>query len=437
MKRIKRRASAALVIAALVMLGVGVLFVRLVREGGEWAAFRANESVYTARGVLNCGTMTDRNGTVLAQAQNGDYHYAEDTALRIASVHAVGDYGGHIGTAALEAFADKLTGYNVIRGTTNPGGTVALSLDAELQKTALGALAGRNGAVLLMNYETGELLCMVSSPGWDPNEPPDESIDGLYLNRALSASYTPGSVFKLVTLAAALENIPDLYERTFMCYGACEVGGVEIRCTGFHREQTIEEALANSCNCAFAELALELGGDTLAQYAKQLGLTETQELDGIFVRAGSFDAVEWQSSDLAWSGIGQYTDLVTPFAMLRFTAAAANGGTLRSPTLLLGERNEKLRLIKPATAEALFAMMSYDVSYTYAEKLPLGKLPLCGKTGTAELGDGTTHAWFTGFLSGELPLAVTVVVERGGSGIGEAAPIAVTLLKKAVENDIS
>lgn len=433
MKRIKHRATVALFLSFALIFGTLALAVRLWRNGSDWAAYSANSSVYTTRGVLNCGTLTDRNGVVLAHAQHGVYGYADDATVRIASLHAVGDYRGYIGTAALSAFADKLAGYSALRGTTHPGNTVALSLDSRLQSAAWEALGGRSGAVMLLNYETGELLCMVSSPSYDPNGEADETVDGLFLNRCLSVSYTPGSVFKLITVAAALENIDDLYERQFFCPGSCEVEGVTVNCAGIHAEQTIEQALANSCNCAFAELALELGGETLSEYAQAYGLTTPLQLDGISVVPGQFEAAPAGSSYLAWSGIGQYTDLACPYAMLRLSAAVAGEGSVQEPTLLLGGKNGRTRLMKADTARALGDMMSYDVFYEYGERMDFPGLDLCAKTGTAEVGDGTSHAWFTGYLRTGLPLAFVVVLEKGGGGLTNAGPVANAVLQKAVE----
>jgi len=310
---------------------------------------------------------------------------------------------------------------------------VTLSLDVRLQTAAWAALSGRTGAVMVMNYETGEVLCMVSTPTYDPNGEADESIEGLFINRCLSATYTPGSVFKLVTLAAAIENIPDLYKRSFPCGGSCDVAGVTVNCAGVHGAQTVEQALANSCNCAFAELALELGGERLAEYARDYGFTRAHYLDTVLSAAGTFEAVQEADSYLAWSGIGQHTNLVCPYAMLRFTAAVANGGELQEPTMLLGEDNGSRRLLKPSTAEALGEMMDYTVDYNYSETLDIGTLPLCAKSGTAELGDETSHAWFTGYLHSGVPLCFVVVLERGGGGLSQAGPVALSVLNTAWE----
>lgn len=431
MKRIKRRAAAALVVAALVLAGAGMFLFRLAMDGDDWAMYRANASIYE-NGMLRCGTLTDRDGLVLAAAENGERRYAEDATVRKASLHVVGDFEGYIGSGALTVFAPELTGYAWWKGTTGQGETVRLSIDAKLQAAAWNALAGRNGAVVLLNYETGEVLCMVSAPAYDPAAGADESLDGAYLNRCLNGAYTPGSVYKLVTLAAALETMPDLAERRFTCRQYLAVGSDTVTCTGWHGEQTIEQALANSCNSAFGELALELGADTLEEYARALGLAGSVKLGEISGGAGRFDKAAAGSVDLAWSGIGQYTDLVTPYAVARLCAAIAGDGLLQEPTLLLGQDNGRTRILSEETAAAMGEMMNYTVVYSYGRDRFPG-LDLCAKSGTAEIGGGASHAWFAGYLQSGAPLAFAVVIERGGGGLAQAGTVANTLLQTASE----
>ena len=434
MKKVKRRSYAALLLALALLLGMGLYIWRFAIQGRDWVNFRANENVYQA-GSLAVGTVTDRNGAVLADVEDGKRVWSDDWAARIACLHAVGDEGGNIGTGALTAFADQLAGYSVLSGATGEGGTVALSIDAELNKTAYSALAGRKGAVLVSDYSTGEVLCMVSSPSYDPAvgfDINDGYYDGVWLNRCLSAAYTPGSVFKLVTMAAAIEHIDGLSRRSFHCDGAVTVDGNEIVCTAAHGDQTIEQALANSCNCAFAEMSLELGGKRLKEYADKFGLTEQLNLSGVHTAAGNFDAGEKGSADLAWSGIGQYTDLVCPAALLRYVGAIANGGVSEGPVLLAGSRAPSTRLLDADTADTLKAMMSYNVAWGYGNWNFPG-LNICAKTGTAEVGDGTSHAWFAGFLDDpDHPYAFVVVIENGGGGLRNAAPVANAVLQQAV-----
>ena len=163
----------ALLVAVLVLGGIGVYIVRYIEHGAEWATFAANSSVYTS-GVLSTGTLTDRSGVVLATANGGSRSYADDAAVRTACYQAVGDYTGNIGTGALKAFSKQLSGYNPITGTyATDGHTVALTLDSSLCVTAYEALAGRKGAVLVSNYKTGEILCMASGPSIDPSSDGD------------------------------------------------------------------------------------------------------------------------------------------------------------------------------------------------------------------------------------------------------------------------
>ena len=439
MRKIKTRAAFALIIAAALVLGLGIYAARLYNNGGEWAMLRANQSVFHD-GVLDTGEVLDRNGVVLAKAGEGVFAYADNESVRRACLHAVGDYGGNFGSGALTVFSEKLAGFNKLNGVASlegKGGEVELSIDSALNVTALNALGNRRGAVLVSNYETGEILCMVSTPTYDPASPPDVSqpqYEGVYLNRALGATFAPGSVFKLVTLAAAIENIPDIYTRSFTCNGSVQVGGDTVKCTGYHGEQTIEQALANSCNCAFSALAQELGGDKIEEYTRKFGFLDSLDISGIETAAGSFEKAETGTSNLSWSAIGQYNDLVTPIAMLRYVSAIAGGGTVKEPTLLKNGKSGSTATLSVATAMKISEMMSYNVTYSYGTWQFPG-LNIHAKSGTAEVGDGTSHAWFAGFIEDEAhPLAFTVMIENGGGGLANAAPVANAVLQAAVKD---
>lgn len=439
MKKIKSRAYFSMLIALGLVFGLSIFVVRLYTHGKDWTMLRANQSVFN-EGVLDTGKVVDRNGVVLASAGNGVFSYAEDATVRAACLHAVGDFAGNIGSGALTAFDFKLAGYDFVEGVASisgDGGKVKLSIDSTLNAIAYKALNGRRGAVLVSNYKTGEILCMVSSPSYDPSDPPDltsTKYEGVFMNRCLGATYTPGSVFKLVTLCAAIENIPDLYTRTFTCTGSVNVGGDTVHCTGVHGQQTIEQALANSCNSAFSEISQELGADTIDQYAEKFGLLSSHEISGISTAAGSIQKAEADTSNLSWMGIGQYNDLICPAAMLRFVSAIANDGVAKEPVLLKNGGSSSTRLIDAATAEKVQALMSYNVAYAYGQS-QFPNLKICAKTGTAEVGDGTSHAWFVGFLDdAENPLAFTVIIENGGGGLANAGPVANAVLQAAVGN---
>lgn len=423
MKKVTRRATSALLIAALIFVGLAVYLVRLADDGGAWATYFSGGSP--------AGTILDRNEVVLYTSDSEGFSFAEDWTTRVSSYHLVGDTLGNVRTGALRQFRDKLSGYSFISGTSS-GKTIKLTVDSSLNAAAYSALGGRNGAVMLMNYETGEILCMVSAPAADPANLSETPADGTYLNKALSSTFVPGSVYKLITMAAAIENIPDLYERSFWCSGSREIGGAVLNCSGVHGSQTIEQALANSCNCAFAEITLELGADVLAEYAEALGLTTAHKVDGIETAAGNYEKAEAGSISLAWSGIGQFNDLVNPLALLRYVSAIANGGEIYEPTLMgHGALAGKTRVLSAETAEKISALMDYNVEYGYGEWQFPG-LDVSAKTGTAEVGDGTSHAWMTGFLNDpEHPYAFIVMIEHGGGGLTNAGPVANAVLQAA------
>jgi len=443
MKRVSRRTTALFALVWAIVLCLLIFFTQLAVKGERWALFSANGNIY-AGGALLAGTLLDRSGEILNEPGVGGARlYSDSREIRTATLHAVGDAQGNIGTGALKVYAPKLAGYSRISGVyPRKGENVYLSIDAQLCRAAYKALSGRKGAVVVANYRTGEIYCMVSSPSFDPLNVPDlesEKYEGAYINRAISSAYTPGSVFKLVTLAAAIENIPDLFERTVTGDGGETIGSDYVKCTGRHGAISIEDALAVSCNSAFAELSLELGAETLERYAKQLGLTESVSIDSIKTASGQFEKAGEGSADLAWSGIGQYRDTVCPAAMLRFMMAIANGGKAADLTLLRRSGIKALlpppdkRILSAETAEKMSVLLSYNVYKSYGEANFPG-LELYAKTGTAEVGGGKQpHAWFAGYITNEdCPFAFAVVVENGGSGRSAAGAVANAVLQEAV-----
>ena len=182
-----------------------------------------------------------------------------------------------------------MVGFSLITGTSGTGNTIKLTLDANLNNAAYQAMAGRKGVAALYNYETGEVLCMLSTPSFDPADDAeaakvaagDSNYDGAYLNRFLSGTYTPGSTFKLVTAAAALETLHNEDSFSYTCTGSLTLNGEKITCPSVHGTQDFATALANSCNGAFATLATQVGGKTLEKYAKEAGLTSKVNVNGL------------------------------------------------------------------------------------------------------------------------------------------------------------
>ena len=444
MKKIERRMLICRVLALLLAVGMGVFLVKYALHGGSWASSAFNRHLYNNDGQLASGTVLDRDGDVLSTVENGKRVYYDNATVRKATLHAVGDLQGNIGTGALNAFADKLTGYSLLNGAfgAERGSDLYLTIDARYNYEAYEALNGHAGTVAVYNYKTGEILCMVSAPSYDPlNVPGDietsDRWEGAYLNRFLSSAFTPGSVFKTVTLAAAIENIPDLDERTWDCQGSIQIGDDTIVCSGTHGQQHIGDAFANSCNVAFAQMAVELGADTLAKYADKAGLMDSYSVSGLPTAKGSFNWDGIAENQLGWAGVGQFHDQVNPRGLMVYMGAIANGGRAAEPYLIkktvsaLGIpslphlTNQTVRLLSASTAEALSDMMADNVEKTYGTKR-FPNMDICAKSGTAEVGEGKTpHAWFAGFLRNEeTPYAFVVLVENGGGGSSVAGTVA-------------
>lgn len=451
MRKIEKRAVLCLIIALALIAGLGLFCFRFVTNAADWAAYPYNRHMYSNSGQLLSGTILDRDGDVLTEVKDGERVYYPDATVRRATVHAVGDGSGYIGTGALTAFADRLSGYNLITGGYSPlgsGRNLTLTLDAYLNVTAYNAMDGRQGTVGVYNYKTGDILCMVSTPSFDPENPPDASSaeDGVYLNRFLSSAQVPGSIFKTVTLTAALENLPDLKDRTFTCTGETTVGGTVITCPKPHGKMDIESAFANSCNGVFGALAAELGGDTMTKYVEQAGLTRRMSVNGIMTAAGHYDVRDADKGQIGWSGVGQYTDTVNPCNMMTYMGAIANGGTAAVPRLILDittpsgiptswQRTEETdTLVQASTASQVKEMMKNNVVQTYGTDRFRG-LDIGAKSGTAEVGgDKRPNAWFAGFLDDpEHPYAFIVLVENGGGGASVAGEIAATVLQACVD----
>lgn len=452
MLRIAGRAKIALLLALVLVLGSVFFCGEYLFQSQDWIVFSGSPHVYRG-GNLNCGTVVDRSGELLLDATEGR-SYSDDLELRMATMHLLGDRYGYISAPALAGYSSQMVGFDKINGIYSPtgtGGTAVLTLSAQVQKAALEALDGRKGTIGVYNYKTGEILCAVTSPTFDPDDMPDieadESgeYDGVYVNRFTQSAYVPGSIFKAVTTAAALETIPDILSQTFFCEGTYEIEGDEVVCEGVHGEIDLEEALMYSCNCAFAQLAQQLGADTLAEYVEKFQVTQPITFDGITTAQGNFDIAQAAQVNVAWASIGQYTDTVNPCRFMTFMGAIAGGGVAAQPYLVQSVSSGLLssyqahpqktqRILSSSTASQLQNMMRNNVVSYYGD----GQFPdiqVCAKSGTAELGGGlpanTTFAGFT--LDEEYPLAFIVVVEQGGGGASVGAPTIAPVLQACVE----
>lgn len=427
------RSIISLILALSFLGGLGLLCFRYIVHSGEWANQTYNQYLYSRSGFTDAGTIYDRNGVVLAVSKDNKRVYHEDELVRLAMLHTVGDSSYNIEAAVQSQHSAKLNGYDSVFGYGLPdklkhSGDVTVTLDSEVCKKVYEAFDDKKGACFVYNYKTGEVICMVSTPSFDIMNTPEEIPDGAYFNNVISGTYTPGSIFKIVTTVAAIENIPDVEKRTFTCEGKREFDGDFVTCFDgdAHGEMTLREAFASSCNIAFAELSTELGRDVMQETAEKLGVTESFKFDSVSTEKGDFDLREANFNELAWAGVGQYTNMVNPAQMAILCGAVANGGETNLPFFVKGEKTESSgELISGTTAAKLREIMEYTVSSHYGEDM-FYPLKVGSKTGTAEINESTeSTGWMVGFSSDDAcPLAFAVVVEEGGLGYYSAGPIA-------------
>ncbi len=432
MKKLENRALICLLLAICLVLGLGLFTYRLVRDGDDWATFYANSHVYY-EGQLAIGAVYDRNDRLLLQNDAEGAHYNDDAEVRKSTVHVVGDPGQNISTAATYAFRSDIIGYNLLTGTHGSifgkGRDLKLTIDSTVSETAYNALAGRNGLVGVYNWKTGEIICMVSNPGFDPAQPvPTNPASGTFMNKVLSSASTPGSIFKTVTAAAALAEMPGIQDWSFKCTATHIIEGEKVTCESAHGYQDLTDALKNSCNCAFAQLTVDMGSGIMNDIVEQLNLTKGYDIDGIESMAGSFN-FDTYNINLGWAGVGQFEDQVNPLSMMVYMGAIAGGGEACEPRLLMDGSSSDVRLLEAGVAMQLDQMMRNNVVNNYGDGNFPG-LELRAKSGTAQGAKGEApNAWFCGY-SGDY--AFIVCVEKGGYGSSVAGPVANRVMQAVV-----
>jgi penicillin-binding protein A len=365
---------------------------------------------------------------------------------------------------APEQFGQNVTDLLTARET--PGGTLVLTLDRATQEAAERALGGNKGAVVALDPRTGAVLAMTTFPRYDPNQLSShnpEAIrrnwdrlvsdeDGPLLNRAAGGLYPPGSTFKVVTAAAALENgvtmTQELPSPTVLDvpqtsadirnFGGSSCGDASL---------TLTEALVISCNTTFAGLGIKLGSEKLAAEAEKFGFNEPSPYQ--LPAATSVIPEKQDVPATAQSAIGQRDVRVSPLQMASVAATIANGGRRMAPFVAQEVVSDKGKVVKRFEGEdlgqAIPERVAGDLQDMMLQVVERGtgtaaQIPgrqVAGKTGTAQHAQGRPpHAWFIGFTSaGDRAIAVAVVVENGGSlgseatGGHVAAPIAKAVME--------
>ena len=353
---------------------------------------------------------------------------------------------------------------------TLPGSDIQLTIDVDLQKKAEELLKKKAGSISVVNVNSGEVLTMASSPSFDPvlfvngieqtdwNELTGNVLHPM-LNRSVRGTYAPGSTFKIVTALGALkENVID-EETTVFCPGHYKVGKKKFKCWKHagHGWMDLRSAMAQSCDVYFYNTAEKLGIDRISKYAKIFGFgsgtgIELSEKDGLVPnRSWKYKQFKepWYKGETVVTSIGQGYLNVTPLQITMMTAAVANGGSVLKPILIkkITDREGKITMVSSSEVlstlpfdDSQISMIQDSLISAVNEKSGTGKKAkvkhgiVAGKTGTAQVISSKTkskkkkyqdHAWFTAYYPAENPeIAITVLIENGGSGGGVAAPVA-------------
>ncbi|MDQ4143639.1 MAG: penicillin-binding protein 2 [Actinomycetota bacterium] len=315
-------------------------------------------------------------------------------------------------------------------GSSPPGkpDDVKVTLDIEIQRAAENAYGGTTGGAVVINPKNGDLLAVVSSSPFDPNNyvgVPDIAP----FNRALSGTYAPGSSMKVVTASAALDT--GVVKPNTTVTGPKEYKGVHNFESGEFGSIPFSVATQNSVNTAFAQIAEELGAKTMTKYAERFGFNEKPTMP-LEAATPSFPFPD-DLGDLMWGSIGQAQVIATPLQMATVAATVANDGVRMEPRILKADAPEGERAMSKGAARKMTDLMELVVTGGTGTAANLGTPTVAGKTGTAEVyvdGGIKNHAWFICFAPSDDPeVAVAVVSELGGIGGQVAAPLARQILQ--------
>lgn len=469
-----------LFVLVLVLLGT------LVGFTSYWAVFDADELEQRAENrrsvvetaAIQRGSITSADGETIAESvrrgRGSRGVYVRRYPLGALFGHPVGYSFIELANSGIERSEDAVligeqnefeTLLDELQGTPQEGSSLTVTLDAEAQRVALDALAGRAGSVVAIEPATGAVRVMASVPGYDPNAVPGDfgslSQDAAspLVNRATQSTYPPGSTMKVVTAAAALDSGELTPGSVLDASSPVEIGGVPLENFGGQSFGSISmtAALTNSVNTYWAQVGERLGSATMLSYMERFGFDADPKLDyppGQMAPSGVYEAGKLLDAsdpiDIGRVAIGQERLLVTPLQMAQVAATVANGGVLMKPTFVQavtdpdGRTTAKLdpgeqgRAIGAEAAAELAAMMRAVTEEGTAAGLSVGGVPFAGKTGTAEIDPATrlNQPWFVGFAPAEEPrVAVAATVEpcTGCFGGEVAGPIATRVMESLIE----
>lgn len=455
-----------------VLIG-NITYIQVIKAS-EYQDMPSNNHTINKARYIKRGSIITADGLTLAESiQQADGTYTRSYPNGNLAAHVVGYYSQQYGTMGIENTQnDTLTGskdysswqnaLNSLAGISEPGNSVQLTIDSRIQRAAEQALAGRVGAIVALDPRSGAVLAWASAPTFDNTniqaaiEAANASggADTSMYDRATLALYTPGSTFKVLTLASALENGLATLDTTYDSPGRMEIGGADVVSIGERGHGTISlaKAFALSSNTVFGQVADGLGAEKLVATARAFGYGQQLGLD--FTTAASVmpnpeEMTEWE---LAWAGAGQPVGQghtpgpqATVMQNALMAATIANNGIAMNPyvvsqilapdgTVLKTTRGRSLgQAVSTGTAEQVKQAMLDVVQSGTGSAAAIAGVKVAGKTGTAETNNANANSTFVGFAPYDTPtVAIAVVIEQNAKGEQSAAAVGGQVLRAAL-----
>lgn len=455
-----------------VLIG-NITYIQVIKAS-EYQDMPSNNHTINKARFIKRGSIITADGLTLAESiQQADGTYARSYPNGNLAAHVVGYYSQQYGTMGIENTQnDTLTGskdysswqnaLNSLAGISEPGNSIQLTIDSRIQRAAEQALAGRVGAIVALDPRSGAVLAWASAPTFDNTniqaaiEAANASggADTSMYDRATLALYTPGSTFKVLTLASALENGLATLDTTYDSPGRMEIGGADVVSIGErgHGKISLAKAFALSSNTVFGQVADGLGAEKLVATARAFGYGQQLGLD--FTTAASVmpnpeEMTEWE---LAWAGAGQPVGQghtpgpqATVMQNALMAATIANNGIAMNPyvvsqilapdgTVLKTTRDHSLgQAVGSGTAEQVKQAMLDVVQNGTGSAAAIAGVKVAGKTGTAETNNANANSTFVGFAPYDTPtVAIAVVIEQNAKGEESAAAVGGQVLRAAL-----
>ena len=446
----KRLTTSIVLLSLLFVALVANLTLIMVVQAKDYQNMPGNNHTAAREATVKRGTIATYDGVTLAESiLTDDGTYARSYPAGDLASQVVGYYSTKYGTSGIEAsqnetltgeqnFASWLDVLNAQAGITTPGHDIVLTIDSGVQRAAQQAIEGYTGACVVIDPKSGAVLAMASSPTYDAADFDtvlDEAAAGsgttALLNRATQAQYAPGSTFKMITLATALENDIASEDTVFDSPGEMEIGNAPVR--NFdgndYGELTLAQATEMSSNTAFAQLGVEIGADVLASGAEAFGFNKQLDFDLPLAMSVMSDPRQMSVWETAWAAVGQPVGdeagggpIATVLEMAMVGCALANDGTIMHPYLVEGIYNANgqrsftaspttfQQAVSKRTADRMTTVLEGVVSNGTGYNAQLQGAAVAGKTGTAETGNDADDSWFVGYAPADDPEVVVAVI---------------------------